>query len=238
VASIRESDTDWKRFLLNRPYEPWDARKYLEYRLFWPYSSGIPGQWMCHQIDTVHWFTGLPHPRSVVANGGIYVWKDGRKNFDTMTAVFDYGPLDDPSSGFQVVYSSRQHNAAGGTKEYYFSNGGKLDLDHNVVSAEGGLHKELAQVMGMQENLLPEFKLPEAAAVTSANTGVEEMTSAHMRNWMESVRARKTPHASVEAGYHHAIADIMTTAALHTGLRATFDAEQQEVLAGGKVFKY
>ena len=30
-------------------------------------------------------------------------WKDGRKNWDTMTAVFDYGPLDDPTKGFQVV---------------------------------------------------------------------------------------------------------------------------------------
>src|SRR5437763_1779568 len=91
VAAIKEQDTDWKRYLCNLPYEPWDARKYLEYRLFWPYSSGIPDQWMVHQIDTVHWFTGLPRPRSVVANGGIYLWHDGRKNWDTMTAVFDYG---------------------------------------------------------------------------------------------------------------------------------------------------
>ena len=37
---------------------------------------------MSHQIDTVHWFTGLPHPRSAVANGGIYQWHDGRQNFD------------------------------------------------------------------------------------------------------------------------------------------------------------
>ena len=90
----------------------------------------------------------------------------------------------------------------------------------------------------MKENLLTEFKLPEAAVVTAANTGVEEMTSAHMRNWMECVRSRKTPNAGVEAGYNHAIAGIMTTAALRTGKRATFDAEKQEVLAGGKVFKY
>ena len=96
VPLLKEQDTDWKRYLLNRPYEPFDARKYLEFRLFWPYSSGIPDQWLVHQIDTVHWFTGLPHPRSVVANGGIYLWKDGRQNWDTMTAVFDYGPLDDP----------------------------------------------------------------------------------------------------------------------------------------------
>ena len=72
---------------------------------------------MVHQIDTVHWFSGLPRPRSVVANGGIYLWKDGRKNWDTMTAVFDYGTLADSSKGFQVVYSSRQTNSAGDVKE-------------------------------------------------------------------------------------------------------------------------
>lgn len=62
ISSIKESDTDWKRYLMNRPFEPWDPRKYCEYRLFWPYSSGIPGQWMSHQIDTVNWFSKLPHP--------------------------------------------------------------------------------------------------------------------------------------------------------------------------------
>jgi len=46
-----------------------------------------------------------------------------------MTAVFDYGPLDDPSKGFQVIYSSRMTNSYGGIKELYFSNGGTLDLD-------------------------------------------------------------------------------------------------------------
>lgn len=106
VKNLKETDVDWKRYLMNRPYEAFDPRKYLEYRLFWPYSSGIPGQWMSHQIDTVHWFTGLPHPRSVVANGGIYQWKDGRSNADTLTVVFDYGPLDDPKSGFQVQFFS------------------------------------------------------------------------------------------------------------------------------------
>ena len=119
VAKLREADIDWARFLGNRPATPFNARHYLEYRLFWPYSSGIPGQWMCHQIDTVHWFTGLPHPRSVSANGGVYQWQDGRTNPDTLTAVFDYGPLDNPAKGFQVVYSSRFSNSANGTKEIY-----------------------------------------------------------------------------------------------------------------------
>ncbi len=239
TKEIREQDTDWKRFLMNRPYEPWDPRKYLEYRLFWPYSSGIPGQWMAHQIDTVHWFTGLDHPRSVAANGGIYLWKDGRENFDTMTAVFDYGPSDDKEKGFQVVYSSRFTNSAGGTKEIYYSNGGELNLDTNEITPNGGLRANHAQAMGMDANLLEEFSLSEMAkAETGANTGADPMTSLHMRNWMECVRSRKQPHAHVLAGYNHSIANIMTTAALRTGQFVTFDEKTQEVMAGGQVFKY
>ena len=239
TKEIREQDTDWKRFLMNRPYEAWDPRKYLEYRLFWPYSSGIPGQWMAHQIDTVHWFTGYDHPRSVAANGGIYLWKDGRENHDTMTAVFDYGPSDDKEKGFQVVYSSRFTNSAGGTKEVYFSNGGELNLDTNKVTPTGGLSENQAKAMGMKANLLPEISLAEVAKMeTGANTGADPMTSLHMRNWMECIRSREQPNANVMAGYNHSIANIMTTAALRTGKFVTFDEQRQEVLAGGEVFKY
>jgi predicted dehydrogenase len=240
IEKLREEDTDWKRFLMNRPYEKWDPRKYLEYRLFWPYSSGMPGQWMSHQIDTVHWFSGLAHPRSVTANGGIYAWKDGRKNWDTTTAVFDYGPLNDPTSGFQVVFMSRMHNGDEHPAELYYSNGGELNLITNKVSPEGGLQKNFAEAMGMKENLLPKMDLvkEEVKVVASANTGGDALTSAHVRNWMECIRSRKQPNAPVEAGYHHSIACIMTNAAVRTGGKAIFDEKTQQVMVNGKVFKY
>jgi predicted dehydrogenase len=240
VAKCKEQDTDWKRFLMNRPYEAWDPRKYLEYRLFWPYSSGMPGQWMSHQIDTVHWFTGLKHPRSVVSNGGIYQWKDGRRNWDTTTAVFDYGKENDPKDGFQVTFTSRMHNGDENPAEIYYSNGGELNLNTNKVSPRGGLNEQHAKAMNMSPNLLPEMNLvdKEVKAVASANTGADVTTSNHMRNWMECVRSRKQPNAPVEAGYYHSIANIMTNAAGRTGSKATFDSKAQEVMVGGKVFKY
>ena len=233
VAGLREEQVDWKRFLLNNPPEPFDPRKYVEFRLFWPYSSGIADQWMVHQIDTVHWFTGFPRPRSVVANGGIYFWHDGRKNWDTMTAVFDYGPLDDASNGFQVVYSSRMTNEAGEVKELYYSNGGTLDLDKKTVSPEGGLSKQYADEMGLQPNLLPRISLLDSAPkiATSADTGSDPDTSANVRNWMECVRSRETPNANIEAGYQHSVALCMTIAAIQTGRRVTFDDTKQEVIA-------
>jgi predicted dehydrogenase len=238
VPLLKEQDTDWKRYLLNCPYEPFDARKYLEFRLFWPYSSGIPDQWLVHQIDTVHWFTGLPHPRSVVANGGIYLWKDGRQNWDTMTAVFDYGPLDDPSKGFQVQYSSRFTNSAGGVKELYYSNAGMIDMDKQSVTPEGGLEAREAAAISLKANLLPSFSLVEKAesVSTAADTGGDPQTSANMRNWMECVRSRKTPNASIEAGYSHSIALCMTVAAIQTGQKVTFDDKTQQVIAGGKAY--
>ncbi|ETZ22440.1 Gfo/Idh/MocA family protein [Pedobacter sp. V48] len=240
VAKLKQEDTDWKRFLLNRPFEEWDPRKYLEYRLFWPFSSGMPGQWMSHQIDTVHWFTGLKHPRSVVANGGIYQWKDGRRNWDTTTAVFDYGKPNDPDNGFQVVFTSRMHNGDENPAEIYYANGGEMNLNTNTVSPRGGLTAKAAAEMNMKANLLPELKLTELAekVAASANTGGDKLTSAHMRNWMECVRSRKETNAPVEAGYYHSIANIMTNASARTGQKATFDEATQEVMVGGKVFKY
>ncbi|HKN25603.1 MAG TPA: Gfo/Idh/MocA family oxidoreductase [Candidatus Acidoferrum sp.] len=232
VAGLTEDQVDWKRYLLNLPQQPFDPRKYLEYRLFWPFSSGIPDQWMVHQIDTVHWFTGLPRPRSVVANGGIYLWHDGRMNWDTMTAVFDYGPLNDSSKGFQVVYTSRMTNDAGDVKELYYSNGGTLDLDKQSVSPEGGLTKEYASQMDMKPNLLPKISLADSASkiATGADTGGDPDTAANMENWMDCVRSRKTPNANIEAGYSHSVALCMTIAAIQTGRRVTFDDAKQEVV--------
>src|SRR5580700_3372424 len=241
VPLLKEQDTDWKRYLLNRPYEAFDARKYLEFRLFWPYSSGIPDQWLVHQIDTVHWFTGLPHPRSVVANGGIYLWKDGRKNWDTMTAVFDYGPLNDLSKGFQVQYSSRFTNSAGGVKELYYSNAGMIDMDKQRVTPEGGLEAREAAAMGLKPNLLSSFSLVEKAEkmdTDAAPAHGDPQTAANMRNWMECVRSRKTPNASIRAGYSHSIALCMNVAAIQSGEKVTFDEKTQQVIVGGKPYEH
>ncbi len=240
VPTLKEEDTDWNRYCLGVIKDKFDARKYLEFRLFWPYSSGIPDQWLVHQIDTVHWFTGLPHPRSVVANGGIYLWKDGRTNWDTMTAVFDYGPLDDLSKGFQVQYTSRFTNSAGGTKELYYSNGGMIDMDKQTVSPTGGLNAKMAAEMKMQPNLLPSFNLMdkvEKMDTDAAPVHGDPQTAANMRNWMECVRSRKTPNASIRAGYSHSIALCMNVAAIQTGQKVTFDEKTQHVMVGGRPYE-
>ena len=91
--------------------------------------------------------------------------------------------------------------------------------------------------MKMQPNLLADHTLEGTGpAITAANTGADDLTTAHMKNWLECLRSRKQPHAPVEAGYQHSIATIMANAAVRTGERVTFDEKTQEVMAGGKIF--
>jgi len=102
------------------------------------------------------------------------------------------------------------------------------------ITPEGGLRKKEADEMQMQPNLLTDLSLADPASQTpvstSANTGADNLTSAHMRNWMECVRSRKTPNANVRAGYNHATAIAMTIAAMQTGQRITFDDATQKVV--------
>ena len=229
VASLKKADIDWNMWLLDRDPDEYqfDPRKYLEFRLFWPFSSGIPGQWMCHQIDTVAWFTGLNYPRKAVASGGTYAWNDGRMSYDTFTTILEYGEDNNPGKGFQAVFQSRQTNAARGNVEKYYGPGGTIDLIKGVVSNEG-----VEKAKPHEEKLTERYEKAE----TAANTGGDSLTRAHMRNWMECVRSRQNPNAPVEAGYWHTVSLIMANAAMRTGLVGTFDPVKREVLAGGKVF--
>jgi predicted dehydrogenase len=90
VKQIREEDTDWRKWLMTKPYRPFDPQMYFEFRLYKEFSSGIADQWMSHGIDLVHWFMDDNFPRSAVAHGGIYAWPDGRQNPDTFQALLEY----------------------------------------------------------------------------------------------------------------------------------------------------
>jgi predicted dehydrogenase len=234
VAALRQEDTDWKRFVMTRTKDAFDPHKYVEFRLYWPYSSGIPDQWMVHQIDALHFITGLQRPRSVVAQGGVYSWRDGRINPDTVTAVFDYGPLNDQAKGFQAIYSSRMHNSAGGNRDLYYSVNGVFNASAGKVSPEGGLTERYAKA-GHKPTTLTEKTLPNergGGELADPNTKADATVVAHMRNWIECIRSRKSPVADAQAGYNHSIALCMTIAAMHSGKRATFDDAKQEVVIG------
>ena len=163
---------------------------------------------------------GYPHPRTVVANGGIYAWQDGRVNWDTLTAVFDYGPLDDLDQGLpgHLLHAPDQR---GRRRE------GALLL-HRRHARHGQADGHADRRPDREVRRRDEDAAQPAEALLARATGGEGLdrrqhrqrdpqTCANMRNWMECVRSRKTPNASIEAGYSHSIALCMCIAAMQTG---------------------
>jgi predicted dehydrogenase len=210
VKLLKEKDTDWKTFLMGRPMRKFDPHQYVEFRLYRDFSTGIIDQWMTHMIDTVHLLTGASHPKSVVAHGGCFAWKDGRENGDCVHAMLEY------PQGFMATYSCTLANGAG--------------AGCRILGRQGTLEYEDAwKVSG---NGIRGSKMEEK--VIGPKEGVKRnMDSIHMSNWLSCVRKgdRKT-NCTAEHGYQHAVACIMADQALHSGKRVLFDEKARTIREG------
>ena len=202
---VKPEDVDWKQFEFGRVHKPFDGRLFREWRLFRPFSTGIPCQWMSHMVDAMHLVTGAEFPKSCVAQGGTYIWKDGRQNGDTFEALFEY------PEGFIMNYSTSFGNDGSndfrviGTKGTLYGEGTSKGW---CVNGDGG---------GKDVRIKEEIKLK------------GEKMPGHMRNWVESVRAGKQPNATVMNGYQHAIAIVLAVRALDTGRKQIFDPEKRTI---------
>jgi len=161
-------------------------------------------------IDTVHMLTGATFPRSVVAHGGTYAWKDHRQNGDTLHVALDYRP------GFMATYSCNLANAFG--------------TSCRVMGRQGTL--EFENVWRLSGDGITGSKL--AAREITARPGLEgNMDQIHMRNWLECVaKGQRQTHCTAEHGYQHAVACIMADRALHSGRRITFDEKTRTIREG------
>ena len=200
-AAKDPSQIDWNRFLMRKPRRPFDPHRFVEWRLYRDYSSGLIDQWMSHLIDVAHWLTGEQFPKSVVAHGGVFLWKDGRENEDVIMVVLEY------PKGFLCHYYASLTNSAGGPEIVIRGTSGSFDSRTWAISGEGGGENRLKETVKVQP----------------------KPSTSHMRNWLECIRSRQQPNATVEHGYQHSIACIMAAQALWTGRKVTFDQHKQRI---------
>jgi predicted dehydrogenase len=225
VKQIRPEDTDWRKWLMTKPYRPFDPQIYFEFRLYKEFSSGIPDQWMSHGIDLVHWFMNDDFPKSVMAHGGIFAWPDGRQNPDTFQALLEY------PKGFLVSYATSFGNDAPsftrymGKKATLFNIGGEGSPRYQLVE-EKGTHEDNPNIDKQRAEkyvLLPgDTKLPPM--------GIGDDDLHHMTNWLECLRSRQQPHATVHNGYAHSVACIMAAQAYWAGTKLYYDRASETIL--------
>lgn len=236
-SQLREEDTDWNRWLLGKPYRPFDPHVYLEFRLYKDFSSGIFDQWMSHGSDLVHLWMDEAYPESVVANGGVFTWKDGRENPDTCVAAVTY------PKGFLYTYKTTFGNSyrsfsriqgRDGTIANYGGEGASLF----VISKEGGRFEYDPTETGPVYKNIPivgsekdHEEIVQAAGAPPPNSvGPDDDDAQHLLNWLEAMQARRAPNATVEHGFSHSIICIMAGQSYWSGKKLYWDPKSEEIL--------
>ncbi len=222
VKQIREQETDWHSWLMTKPARPFDPQRYFEFRLYREFSSGIPDQWMSHAMDLVHWFTDDHFPKSVVSNGGVFAWHDGRENADTFQALLEY------PSGFLASYSTSFGNDAPsftrymGKKATLINIGGEGSPRYQVVE-EKGTHEDDSDIDQKRESKF--VQLPGESGLPPM--GIDDLSLEHMGNWFDCMRSRKQPNATVHNGFAHSVACMMSAESYWSGKKVYWDAKSE-----------
>ena len=114
-------NVNWKAFLDGRQDRPFDAYKFMNWRLFWEFSGGNITENMVHQMAWIMSALDLPVPEAATMSGGVFSEKDGREVPDTIAVTLDF-PND-----LVVTWQSTFSNSRYGLGEHLLGSDGTVE---------------------------------------------------------------------------------------------------------------
>ena len=208
---VDQAKLDWKAWLGSAPEQPWNPERFFRWRHFRDFGGGVLTDLLTHWIDVVHWYMGVTTPSTAVVTAEKYRIKTMDWP-DTVTATLEY-PKD-----FMVTHT--------GTYASSIDDGGlefrgdkatlKVDRERLAVYSEDSRKGQ------------PWRQTPEPEIFVRS---VADGTSAHLSNWLDCIRTRKTPTAPIRVGVEAARAAHIANQSILTGSRVRWDA------AAGRVEK-
>jgi predicted dehydrogenase len=204
---VKEEDVDWKEFLGDRKMRPFDARTYAAWYGYYEFCQGPVPQWGAHFLDLMHYVMDCGLPESCMCMGGVTYWNDENKftTPDNVIATWMY------PEGFMVTSSNNFGNSAGNTRKFY-GDKGTLAVDNwnaPTYSADGGPKRD-GKIRGKVD--VKPVERPD-----------------HFLNWLQCMRSGETPHASIDAGYQHAVAVLMAVMSYDTGKKTIYNAAKRQI---------
>ena len=197
-------NVQWDLFLDGRPARPFDAFRFINWRLFWEFSGGNITENMVHQLSWIMGVLDLPVPVAAYMSGGVFSEKDGREVPDTIAVTLDF-PTD-----LVVTWQSTFSNSRYGLGE-------RILGSHGTVERVSGSTDMVTGRLTSGVRYDPEkANRPDGAAVLGQSPDQD-----HMANFVDCVRSRKTPNAPVEVGYRTAVAAHMANLAYRQKARVT-----------------
>lgn len=200
---------DWQRFTGGKNI-PFDAKKFFWWRNYREFGTGVAGDLFVHLLSGVHLITGSIGPRSIVSNGQLAYWNDGRNVPDVMTAMMDY-PATASHAAFQLTLRVNFISGGGDTSSIRFIgeegvlklNGNNLELTHSILPKApgiGGWDALETYPEAMQRKLLDDYNKKYSAAdrarpvkepVRFASPAGSDDHLDHFQNFFDAIRTGK-----------------------------------------------
>jgi hypothetical protein len=203
TADVNPDNVAWKFFLGEAPQVPFDAHRYLNWRLYWDYSGGGVHENMSQQLSFWYKALDLQIPRAVTMNGGVYLWKDGREIPDTMHVSIEQ------AEEVLITWTSGFGNNHLGVTEHVLGDRGTIARDNYV--------RYLPQKMNR----------PEGTEMAGRSTHVPH---AHMQNFFDSIRLSRQPNCPFDLGYRVSIASRMAVDSYRLGRTMRWDSKTEEIV--------
>lgn len=234
-ADASPQTIDWARWLGSAPKIPFDAKRVFRWRCWWEYSGGVATDLWVHNFTTFHEIMNVKGPQSVVAQGGIYRFDDGRTCPDLLTAVYEY-------PGFLLEITANLGSSRRTTDLLVAGSEASLSLGRNAVQVtfepppgavawyglngwtKAAREKYLASVGFTGNRRSPQAKPPQEFPV---ERGLE-----HWELFIKSLRDGSPSMETAEEGHHAAGAAHLGNLAYRKRRRLRWDLESNKVSEG------
>jgi hypothetical protein len=189
---------------------------------------------------------GLGVPRTAVASGGIYHWKDGRETPDTFSAAFEY-----PERDTQVTYTAMMSNSHQPQATLFLGTEGSLELSWKVEiypdlnsqkyakALESGKAKPGRPILSVNDKAAGRVRdanpselwlLGRGSTLTTVGDVEMDTTRLHQEDFVQSIRSRRQPRASLAASLPSMIGSHMSTIAYREKRTVTWDPKERRVV--------
>ncbi len=208
---------NWDLWLGPRAYRPYqyNIAPYM-FRWWDDYANQLSNNGI-HYLDLIRWLIGEEAPVAVSAHGGKYVLDDDRTIPDTMHVTYEFGSgvlvtatILEASSGSFVPHGFLELRGTNGT--LYTG-----EDDYKVVPAQPGQFQTWPSPVPAENFVLDKHDpaLPQG--------GYKNSTFSNIRNFLDCVKSRKEPWATLETGHRSTTMAHLGTIAMHTKQRLEWD---------------
>ena len=232
-------EIDWDTWVGPAPMRPYNPNRTLyRFRWFYDYSGGQVTNTGVHYLDLIRWALGEDaEPVSVAAMGGKLADFDNREVPDTLEAMWTFRRAAD---GRQALVTFSQYNASGagaaarpceiefrGTKGTCYYRGDSFE-----VVPETGTTREYPILSPLDRAATKGWRSEQPLIEPRPRRDAAERrdpTVAHVRDFLDCVKSRKTPSCDVEYGHRCTSAALIGNIAHRTRSFLDWDAKAERV---------